>query len=213
MHDPLSMRIRQASCRLQNTVYRLPHRQWSRSTHVGGQIASFDKLHNEKLGSLGFVGVVGYHLLRALSGLRRERADAALPPVETQGALVEVAAAPAPKLSDAERWLELSSQAGAESRYADAIRAAYAALAHSLRAHGFVALEQGQTNGELLRALQGHPELAREFREVAREMELVEFGGRSADRPTFERVSSPAEPYPRAHAGPCRCTVRSRSLG
>jgi hypothetical protein len=68
------------------------------------------------------------------------------------------------------------------------VRAAYAGLAHSLRAHGLVALEAGQTNGELLRSLAPNPELAREFRAVAREMEIVEFGGRQATRQTFERV-------------------------
>jgi hypothetical protein len=133
------------------------------------------------------VSFVLYHLLRALSGLRRERVEEELGPVPT-GAVVETAPAPTPTLSDAERWLELAQQAAAASRYGDAIRASYAGLAHSLRAHGLLALEAGQTNGELLRSLAEQPELAREFRAVAREMEVVEFGGRQATREGFDRA-------------------------
>ncbi len=133
------------------------------------------------------VGLVLDHLLKALSGLVRERAEASLP-AEPAEISVEGPPAPLAKLSDAERLLELAQQAAAEGRFAVAIRAAYSALAHSLRAHGLIALEAGQTNGELLRSLAEHPELAGEFRAVAREMESVEFGGRQATREGFDRT-------------------------
>ncbi len=93
---------------------------------------------------------------------------------------------------DVERRLSRARALAAEGAYASALAELHAAVVLKLDGRGVISARKGRTNGDYARELAEHPELRAAFKDIARAVESVQFGARSADRSLFEQTLSRA---------------------
>ncbi|MEM1033282.1 MAG: DUF4350 domain-containing protein [Myxococcota bacterium] len=127
--------------------------------------------------------------------LRRRFDD---PADEEDASSTTEAAAPAPaaeaarqraKETDVTRLLALARQEAAAGRFESAVELAYAAALRRLDGDGLIELHPSRTNGDYVRRLRGHaPTLAPALRDVAREVEGIQFGAHAATSSRFESI-------------------------
>ncbi len=106
--------------------------------------------------------------------------------------------APLPFDHDADRHLARARSLAAQGDFLAAIAEIHAATVLRLDARGAITAQRGRTNGDYARELHARPELVEPFRDIARAVESVQFGARSADAALYERLLARA----RALLGP-----------
>ena len=91
--------------------------------------------------------------------------------------------------TDVERLLRLAREAAARGDYEAGVELAYAASLRRLEGQALIDMHESRTNGDYVRGLRrSNPDLARALREVARDVERVQFGSRVADAALFQSL-------------------------
>ena len=133
------------------------------------------------------VGVIALvvAILKNLGPARQRDEDVPQPETEDEdedetGAAAAAAARRAME-TDVDRLLELSDRAAAKGEFAAAVDYAHAALLRRLDHDGLIRLHHARTNGDYLRDLRRHPDLAGSVAQVLRQVDRAQFGGRVPD--------------------------------
>ena len=134
----------------------------------------------------GFVAAILYWLAKTfLKG--RDRAE----PEATSETISPEAAPEAPRgpiETDVDRLLARARAAAQAGDFKAAIEAAYAALLRRLEGDGLVDLHPSRTNGDYVRQLRERPDVKRALREIATDVERMQFGTEQPSPSLFDSV-------------------------
>lgn len=124
-----------------------------------------------------------------------------------------------PGETDADLLIARAHALLSNGRYAEALEAARAALLRKLEQGGLLVLRESDTQADHLAGLRDQPALQAALRDVARQIDPVEFGGRPATRSATETVLARVTPIVRGIVGgvallaaitsTCACDARS----
>jgi hypothetical protein len=90
--------------------------------------------------------------------------------------------------TDVDRLLARARACAGRGEFDEAVELAYAALLRRLEGTGHIDMHESLTNGDYVRALRQHPDLAQQVRQVVRDVERVQFGAAPASAGLFESV-------------------------
>ncbi len=133
------------------------------------------------------LGLIIYYIAKNLIKGREEESD------EPEGAPKEpTEEAPivprGPIETDVDRLLARARALAAEGKYEPAIEAAYAALLRRLEGDGIIDLHPSRTNGDYVRSIRDRSDLKTLLREIANDVESVQFGDSEASPSAFDSV-------------------------
>ncbi len=128
-------------------------------------------------------------LLVVIYRVVRDRRASPEPALEAAPADAEVEEAARPLVkSGAVALLESAQEAARRGDFLVAVRHAYAAMLWHLDSQGLIELHPARTSGEYLRAVRSRRELYTVMRQLAVEVDKLEFGAEHADAQLFARV-------------------------
>jgi hypothetical protein len=153
---------------------------------VPGWLAGFARLAFYVLVG-AFVAAVIYWIIK---NFIRGRDEA--PPEEAASSDEPDQAAPVvprgPVETDVDRLLARARKAAQAGNFREAVEAAYAALLRRLEGDGLIDMHPSRTNGDYVRQVRERPELRHALRDIARDVERMQFGTEPPGQGLFDSV-------------------------